>query len=47
MEFKIPEEKIILTEPGLGSYKIQVIFESDDFNITKTDFDTQKEYVKD
>ena len=38
LEFKIPEEKIIITEPQKGSYQVQVIFESDDFNIGKEDF---------
>ena len=32
IEYKIPESKIILTNPQKGSYEIQVIFETDEFN---------------
>ena len=34
IEYNIPEEKIILTNPQRGSYEIQVIFETDEFNQT-------------
>ena len=33
-EYNIPENKIILTNPQRGSYEIQVIFETDEFNQT-------------
>ena len=32
IEYNIPEDKIILTNPQRGSYEIQVIFETDEFN---------------
>ena len=32
IEYNIPEDKIILTNPQKGSYEIQVIFETDEFN---------------
>ena len=32
LEYNIPEEKIIITNPQEGSYGIQVIFQTDDFN---------------
>ena len=31
-EYNIPEDKIIITNPQKGSYQIQVIFQTDDFN---------------
>ena len=34
IEYNIPENKIILTNPQKGSYEIQVIFETDEFNHT-------------
>ena len=34
IEYNIPENKIILTNPQRGSYEIQVIFETDEFNQT-------------
>ena len=35
IEYNIPEDKIIITNPQKGSYEIQVIFETDDFNKLK------------
>ena len=32
IEYDIPEEKIIITNPQKGSYSVQVIFEKEDFN---------------
>ena len=32
LEYNIPEDKIIITNPQKGSYQIQVIFQTDDFN---------------
>ena len=32
LEYNIPEDKIIVTYPEKGSYKITVIFMSDEFN---------------
>ena len=40
VEYNIPEDKIIITNPQKGSYSVQVIFESEDFN--KKDFDINK-----
>ena len=40
IEYNIPEDKIIITNPQKGSYIVQVIFESEDFN--KKDFDINK-----
>ena len=34
IEYNIPENQIILTNPQKGSYEIQVIFETDEFNHT-------------
>ena len=39
-EYNIPEDKIIVTNPQKGSYSVQVIFESEDFN--KEDLDINK-----
>ena len=44
MEYNIPEEKIILTNPQRGSYQVQVIFESHSFN--KDSLKTFKEKCK-
>ena len=40
LEYNIPEDKIIVTYPEKGSYKITVIFMSDEFNnnFTKENF---------
>ena len=32
LEYNIPEDKIILTNPQKGSYSVQVIFQTDEFN---------------
>ena len=40
IEYNIPEDKIIITNPQKGSYIVQVIFESEDFN--KKDFNINK-----
>ena len=32
IEYNIPEEKIIITNPQKGSYHVQVIFENEEFN---------------
>ena len=37
IEYNIPEDKIIITNPQKGSYSVQVIFESEEFN--KKNFD--------
>ena len=40
IEYNIPEDKIIITNPQKGSYHVQVIFETEDFN--KKNFDINK-----
>ena len=40
IEYNIPEDKIIITNPQKGSYNVQVIFETEDFN--KKNFDINK-----
>jgi len=42
LEYNIPENKIIITNPQKGSYSIQVIFETDSFNDKKVDINTFK-----
>jgi len=43
LEYNIPENKIIITNPQKGSYNVQVIFETDNFNDKKFDINTFKE----
>jgi len=49
-EYNIPEDEIIITNPQKGSYNVQVIFESDDFNDRSIDINqfksncTEKEF---
>ena len=40
--YNIPEDKIIITNPQKGSYKVEVIFETDDFNNKTFDVNTLK-----
>ena len=40
IEYNIPEDKIIITNAQRGSYRIQVIFENEDFNKKNIDFKT-------
>ena len=40
LEYNIPEKKIIITNPQKGSYRVQVIFEADDFNDKYFDINT-------
>ena len=47
LEYNIPEEKIILTNPQKGSYQIQVIFQTDDFNDDSINLDKLKDKCKD
>jgi len=42
LEYNIPENKIIITNPQKGSYSIQVIFEIDSFNDKEVDINTLK-----
>ena len=42
LEYKIPEEKIIITNPPNAKYQLQVIFQNDDFNNENIDFNTFK-----
>ena len=49
-EYNIPEDKIIITNPQKGSYNVQVIFESEEFNDRNIDINqfknncTEKEF---
>ena len=43
LEYNIPEEKIILTNPQKGSYLIQLIFLTDDFNDDSINLDKLKD----
>jgi hypothetical protein len=43
LEYKIPEEKIIITNPPSVKYQLQVIFQKDDFNNENIDFNTFKQ----
>ena len=43
LEYDIPEEKIILTNPQKGSYQIQLIFLTDDFNDDSINLDKLKD----
>ena len=45
LEYNIPEDKIIIANPQKGSYQIQVIFQTDDFN--NLDMNKLKEKCKD
>ena len=42
IEYNIPEDKIIITNPQKGSYSVQVIFASDSFNDKNVDINTLK-----
>ena len=43
IDYNIPEDKIIITNPQRGSYSVQVIFETEEFNKEKVlDFNTFK-----
>ena len=41
-EYNIPEDKIIITNPQKGSYNVQVIFETEEFNDKNIDINTFK-----
>ena len=43
LEYKIPEEKIILSNPKNSKFQIQVIFQMNDFNSENIDFDILKQ----
>ena len=43
LEYKIPEEKIIITNPPSTKYQLQVIFQNDDFNNENIDFNSFKQ----
>ena len=43
LEYKIPEEKIILSNPNNSKFQIQVIFQMNDFNSENIDFDILKQ----
>ena len=47
LEYNIPEEKIIITNPQKGSYSVQVIFATDNFNDKKVDINTLKNNCSD
>ena len=42
LEYNIPEDKIIITNPQKGSYSVQVIFQTDEFNIKNIDINKLK-----
>jgi hypothetical protein len=42
LEYNIPENKIIIANPQKGSYNVQVIFETDNFNDKNLDINTLK-----
>ena len=42
LEYNIPEDKIIITNPQKGSYSVQVIFQTDEFNETNIDINKLK-----
>ena len=46
LEYKIPESEIILTNPQKGSYQIQLIFQSDEFNDINININQLKEKCK-
>ena len=46
LEYNIPEEKIIITNPQRGSYQIQVLFQTDDFNNDTIDLNDLKKKCK-
>ena len=47
LEYNIPESKIIITNPQKGSYSVQVIFATDNFNDKKVDINTFKNNCND
>lgn len=46
LEFNIPENKIILMNPQKGSYRIQVLFQTEDFNNDNINLDMLKQSCK-
>ena len=42
LEYNIPEDKIIITNPQKGSYSVQVIFQTDEFNEKNIDINKLK-----
>ena len=42
LEYQIPENEIIITNPQRGSYQVQIIFQSDDFNDINIDINEIK-----
>ena len=46
LEYNIPEEEIILTNPQKGSYHIQLIFQTNDFNDDSLNLDKLKDKCK-
>ena len=47
LEYNIPEEKIIVTNPQKGSYQVQVIFQTDTFNNDDVNLSKLKEKYND
>ena len=47
IEYNIPEDKIIVTNPQKGSYSVQVIFATDNFNDKNVDINTLKNNCND
>ena len=47
IEYNIPEDKIIITNPQKGSYNIQVVFETEDFNRKDIDINLLKKNCND
>ena len=47
IEYNIPEDKIIITNPQKGSYSVQVIFATDSFNDKTVDINTLKNNCSD
>jgi len=47
IEYNIPEDKIIITNPQKGSYSVQVIFATDNFNDKYVDINTLKNNCND
>ena len=43
LEYNIPEDKIIITNPEKGSYQVQVIFQTDEFNEPDLDINKLRE----
>ena len=47
LEYNIPEDKIIITNAQRGSYKVQVIFATDNFNDKNVDINILKSNCSD